>query len=64
MEKKAENDEEEAEEEEFDEEDIEEVRKNVLDVLNLSYKNNLFLAGKRLHRQLFRQWGRLCGRQR
>lgn len=39
-EKKAENDEDEAEEEEYEEEDIEEVRKNVLDVLNLSYTNN------------------------
>lgn len=37
-EKKAKNDEDEVEEEEYDEEDIEEVRKHVLDELNLSYK--------------------------
>lgn len=43
-EKKAENDEEEAEEEEYDEEDIEEVRKNVLDVPNLSYTDNLICS--------------------
>lgn len=40
-EKKADSDEEEAVEEEYNEEDIEEVRKNVLDVLNVTYKNNL-----------------------
>lgn len=48
-EKKAENDEDEAEEEKYDEEDIEEVCENVLDELNLSYKNNRIFAGKRLH---------------